>query len=104
MKGPDDLLKTAPVDWAIRARLLEIRRALNLTKVEVAEALSITGRSVGKFEEGARIPASRLWQFCARSGPVRDHDGRRTTECGPANGDSGCPSGHRAENQKKMTL
>lgn len=63
-----DLVKTRDIDVALGQRLREIRDAMGLSRREVAEALAVSVSRIKNYEEGTRISASRLWQFCGRYG------------------------------------
>lgn len=63
-----DEAKTAHIDKAIGLRLRDYRKALGLTRRHVAEVLDVSVGSIQHYEEGERIPASRLWQFCGHYG------------------------------------
>jgi transcriptional regulator with XRE-family HTH domain len=60
--------RTRHVDAAISRRFRELREALGLTRRQVAADMGASeGRWQG-YENGQRIPASRIWQFCRRYG------------------------------------
>lgn len=63
-----DAAKTAHIDKALGERLRHFRQALGLKRPQVAAALDVSVSRIQHYEEGARIPASRLWQFCGRYG------------------------------------
>lgn len=57
-------LKTRHIDILLGQRLREIRDAMGLTREEVGAGLNVSVSRIRDFEEGERITASRLWQFC----------------------------------------
>jgi transcriptional regulator with XRE-family HTH domain len=63
-----DGAKTAYLDKAIGQRLRDHREAMGLRRHDVAAALAVSVSRIQHYEEGARIPASRLWQFCGHYG------------------------------------
>lgn len=70
-KSPDeaeqerlDKLKTRHIDLLIGQRLRTHRDAMGLARKVVAEALDVSVTRIQNYEDGERIPASRLWQFC----------------------------------------
>ncbi|CAN5217070.1 hypothetical protein BH10PSE2_BH10PSE2_12270 [soil metagenome] len=69
----DDDPFTNAVDKAIGLRLRELREALALTQAQVGTAVGMSGQTWKTHEDGVRIPASRLWQFCIRFG-IDVHD------------------------------
>lgn len=67
-RSHEDLLKTAHIDVLIGGRLRQIRETMGLTQKQVGADLGVSASAVKKIEDGARMPASRLWQFCGRYG------------------------------------
>lgn len=67
-RSHEDLLKTAHIDVLIGGRLRQIRESMGLTQKQVGADLGMSASAVKKIEDGARMPASRLWQFCGRYG------------------------------------
>ncbi len=69
-RGQDSLdrLKTEHIDTTLGMRLRRVREAMNLSRREVAAALDVSETRIKNYEDGLRIPASRLWQFCGRYG------------------------------------
>lgn len=63
-----DALKTLHIDVALGQRIRDIREAMGLGRSEVAEDLAVSVTRIKDYEDGERIPASRLWQFCGRYG------------------------------------
>jgi transcriptional regulator with XRE-family HTH domain len=80
-----DRLKTRHIDILLGKRLREIRDAMGLSREEVGAGLDVSDSRIRDFEEGERISASRLWQFCNLYGVAVDslfeglpyHVGRR---------------------------
>jgi len=60
-----DQLKTRHIDVLIGEKLRELRKAQGLSRGEVADKLGVSTTRIQNYEDGDRIPASRLWQFCA---------------------------------------
>ena len=69
-RGQDSLdrLKTEHIDTTLGLRLRRVREAMSLSRREVAAALDVSETRIKNYEDGLRIPASRLWQFCGRYG------------------------------------
>lgn len=67
-RSHEGLLKTAHIDVLMGGRLRQIRETLSLTQKQVGADLGMSASAVKKIEDGARMPASRLWQFCGRYG------------------------------------
>lgn len=63
-----DRLKTRHIDVVIGQRLRTLREAMGLPRKDVAAALDVSVTRIQDYEEGDRIPAARLWQFCGRYG------------------------------------
>ena len=59
---------TQHIDVLIGRRLKEIRDIRDWSQSEVAAGLGISTERVGQMENGQRMPASRLWQFCGLFG------------------------------------
>lgn len=59
-----DLLNTAHIDVLIGGRLRDRRGAMGLTRKQVGLELGVSASAATKMKDGARVPASRLWQFC----------------------------------------
>ncbi|CAN5221460.1 hypothetical protein BH10PSE1_BH10PSE1_11850 [soil metagenome] len=70
--GPEseraDLLRTRHIDVILGRRLRDHREAMRLAREQVGEVLGVSVQRIKDYEDGNRIPASRLWQFCARYG------------------------------------
>ena len=83
-----DRLKTQHIDDLLGQRLREIRNAMGLTREQVGDELAVSDSRIRDYEEGDRIPAARLWQFCGRYGIAVEslfeglphHVGGRVTE------------------------
>jgi transcriptional regulator with XRE-family HTH domain len=63
-----DRLKTRHIDVALGQRVRAIREAMGLTRKQVAQNLAVSETRVQNYEDGERISASRLWQFCGLYG------------------------------------
>lgn len=63
-----DEAKTHVIDVEIGLRLSRFRRIARLTQEEMAEAMDVPLRMWRGYEEGERIPASRLYLVCKRLG------------------------------------
>lgn len=59
-----DRLKTRHIDVALGRRVRGTREAMGLTRKQVAQDLAVSETRVQNYEDGHRISASRLWQFC----------------------------------------
>lgn len=63
-----DRLKTQHIDVSLGRRVREIREAMGLTRKQVAQGLAVSETRIQNYEDGKRISASRLWQFCGLYG------------------------------------
>ncbi|CAN5119534.1 hypothetical protein BH09PSE1_BH09PSE1_04560 [soil metagenome] len=63
-----DRLKTRHIDLILGRRLRDHREAMGLGREAVAEALDVSVTRIQNYEDGHRISAARLWQFCRRYG------------------------------------
>lgn len=83
-----DLVKTRHIDLALGRRLRDYRESMGLNREAVAQALDVSVTRIQNYEEGHRIPASRLWQLCRLFGveasalyeDLPHHVGGRVTE------------------------